>query len=209
MKKLCGFITLVAALFCVYFIRENYGNLFYMSYTINSAKKICSQNYGSELITGSYRFDKALGRYIVDVSDKNGLSGTIVYTAENGIENKYADDYESVCKNIMRGRFQNLLNSGTATNISCSISLKSIDTGIIGDDDGKCETVCLDFGEIKNKEEFAKRIVEAFEIIRGEEFEEIRAVCSSGKNQLEFCSEKRGVSLNPADIMHRITEIID
>ncbi len=207
MKKLCGFITIAAAIFCVYFIGENYGNVFYMSYTINSAKKICSQNYDSALITGSYHFDKELGSYIVDVSDKNGLSGTIVYSAENGIENKYADDYESVCKNIMRGRFQNLLNSGTATDINCSVSLKSIDAGIIGEVDGKCETVCLDFGEIKSKKEFAERIIEAFEIIRGEEFEEIRAVCSFGNNKLEFCSEKKAVSLNPADIVHRISEI--
>lgn len=206
MKKLWGFITLAAAILCVYLIKERYGNIFYMSYAINSAERICSQKYDSKLNAVSYRFDKALGRYIVDVSDENGLSGAIIYTAEDGIENKYAEDYESVCRNIIRGRFQKLLNSVGTADINCNVSLKSINSGIIGEEGGSCETIYLDFGELNGKEEFAVKIIEAFEAIRKEEFEEISASCTCGNAKLEFSSEKGAVSLNSMDLCRRIAK---
>lgn len=205
MKKVFALVTAVSLVFCVWYFSEKIGNPFYMSYVLKSAKKICQSDYNGMLSPVGYSFDKESDKYTVDISDSNGIGGKITYTRKNGIENSYAGDYESVCRNTVRGRFQHLLSENGISDVSCSVSVICNKNGVIGDSGGYCTDVRFEFGKITDKKEFAEKIVTVYNAVKGESFDTFYAICYCENQYLYFKAEKRNVSQSASDIYQRIT----
>ena len=122
-KKFCALIVAAAVMLCLYYTVRTYGNIFYMSYALNSAKKICNREYGSSLSVSNYRYERENDRYLITVTDVNGLSADVVYDSVNGIRDGYADVYKSVRANTVRGEFQRILNS-LGIDAVCNVKMK-------------------------------------------------------------------------------------
>lgn len=205
MKKVFVFLTAAALVLCVWYFGEKYGNPFYMSYVLNSAKRICRNNYNGMLSDVGYSFDKENDKYTVDVTDLNGIRGKITYSRKNGIENSYVDDYESVCRNTVRGRFQQLLIQNGLSDVSCSVSVVCDKNGMIGDSGGYCTDVRFEFGKVSDKKEFAEKIVAVYNSVKTESFDTFNAVCRFEDQYLIFEAKKTNVSQSTNDIFQRIS----
>lgn len=205
MKKVLAFITAASLVFCIWYFSEKIGNPFYMSYVLNSAKRICLNDYNGMLSPVGYSFDKETNKYTVDISDLNGIGGKITYTRKDGIENSYVDNYESVCRNTVRGRFQQLLLQNGLSDVSCSVSVTCDKNGVIGDLGGYCTDVRFEFGKISDKKEFAEKIITVYNAVRSEGFDTFNAICCCENQYLIFEAKKSNVSLNANDISQRIS----
>ena len=205
-RKICVLTVAVAAVLCVYYTAGAYGNIFHMSYALNSTKKLCKREYDSLLSVTDYRYDRAVKRYIITVTDINGLSADIVYDTANGIKDGYADVYKSVRTNTVRGGFQRLLNS-SGIDAVCNVKMVYEKITTVGGDVGRCETLYVDFGECGSKNEFSRNIASAFPALRGADFDLLYAYCvSDGKNYF-FYTPKSDLSKNANDICRRINSL--
>ena len=139
-KKFCALIVAAAVMLCLYYTVRTYGNIFYMSYALNSAKKICNREYGSSLSVSNYRYERENDRYLITVTDVNGLSADVVYDSVNGIRDGYADVYKSVRANTVRGDFQRILNS-LGIDAVCNVTMISEKVETVGGDGGRCGTL--------------------------------------------------------------------
>ncbi len=205
MKKVFAFLTAAALILCVWYFGEKFGNPFYMSYVLNSAKRICRNNYNGMLSDVGYSFDKENDKYTVDITDQNGIRGKITYSKKDGIENSYVNDYESVCRNIVRGRFQQLLSQNGLSDVSCWVSVVCDKNGVIGDSGGHCADVRFEFGKISDKKEFAEKIVAVYNAVKSESFDTFNAVCVCEDQYLIFETNKNNVSQSTNDIYQRIS----
>ena len=205
-KKFCALIVAAAVMLCLYYTVRTYGNIFYMSYALNSAKKICNREYGSSLSVSNYRYERENDRYLITVTDVNGLSADVVYDSVNGIRDGYADVYKSVRANTVRGEFQRILNS-LGIDAVCNVKMIYEKVETVGGDGGRCGTLYIDFGVCGNKNDFSAKIVSAFPALREADFDLLYASCvSHGKNYV-FYSPKSDLSKNANDISQRINSL--
>lgn len=206
MKKFCALIVAVALVLCIYYAERTYGNIFYMSYALNSAKKICKHEYGSSLLVEDYRYVREKDIYTIKVTDMNGISADIVYDRVNGIKDGYADVYKSVRANTVRGRFQRILNSFGIDAI-CNVKMVYEKIETVGGDGGRCGTLYVDFGECRNKNEFSEKIAYVFPVFREADFDFLYASCVFEERAYVFYSPKSDLSKNAHDISQRINSL--
>lgn len=207
MKKICAVLTVASFILCIVYFKTKLGNPFYMSYAVNSAKKICDRDYNGSLTATGYRFNRDSNEYTVDISDVHGIKSRITYNEKSGIVNDYTADYESVCRNTIRGSFQRRIAKSGIEDVFCSVDVSCNKNGIIGDGGGSCINVYLDFTESENETEFAQKIIAVFSQIKDEDFGTLYAVSRCNGQSLIFESKKANISNHAADLCQRMLKL--
>ncbi len=204
LKFIFGILTVLAMVLCVVYIKNTYGNLFYMSYAINSAKKISTADYGGRLDVVSYSYDKKSNVYNVRVSDENMLESSVIYSKADGISNLYKKECEQVCKNLIRGKIQTKIND-VITGAYCNVELDGYTSGMLGEVTGSCKTVLIEFEDVESKEDFSKAILKSYNAIKECEFENLRATCEINGEKQYFYSKRQVMPSREKDIFVRIS----
>lgn len=205
LKFIFGILTAFVAVLCVIYIKNTYGNLFYMSYAVNSAKKISSRDYDGRLDVVSYSYDKTNDTYNVRVLDKNMVESSVIYSKTDGISNIYKKECEQVCKNLIRGKIQTKIND-VFSGAHCNVELDGYTSDMLGEVTGSCKTVLIEFEDVENKEEFSKAILKTYNAIKECEFENFIASCEIDGEKQYFYSKRQVMPSREKDIFVRISD---